>query len=97
VEKDRPKFMLHSDDATPPMVKPGEKPGEVVFQNIPVARLVRLLSGETGRTVIDKTGLNGNYDLKLEWTSDRSKGSRDDEPSDASGTSIFTAVGSNSG
>jgi uncharacterized protein (TIGR03435 family) len=92
VEKDDPKLLPHPDDGTAPQVKPGDKPGEVVFQNIPVARLVRLLSEQTGRTVVNKTGLAGNYDFKLEWTSDLTKGPRDDNPLDASGTSIFAAV-----
>jgi uncharacterized protein (TIGR03435 family) len=32
--------------------------------------LVRLLSAQLGRTVVDKTGLTGDYDFKLDWTPD---------------------------
>jgi len=32
--------------------------------------LIHLLSNATGRTVIDRTGLKGAYDFKLEWTPD---------------------------
>ena len=32
--------------------------------------LVRALSGQLGRTVIDKTGLTGNFDYRLDWTPD---------------------------
>ena len=35
---------------------------------IPLDRLVNILSTETGRTVIDKTGLQGLYDMQMEWT-----------------------------
>lgn len=32
--------------------------------------LVHILSSELGRTVVDKTGLTGNYDYTLQWTPD---------------------------
>jgi uncharacterized protein (TIGR03435 family) len=32
--------------------------------------LARVLSDQLGRTVVDKTGLKGNYDFKLDWTPD---------------------------
>jgi uncharacterized protein (TIGR03435 family) len=37
---------------------------------IPLGRLVNLLVNVTNRKVIDKTGLTGLYDIKLEWTPD---------------------------
>ena len=40
---------------------------------IPLDRLVNILSTETGRTVIDKTGLQGLYDMQMEWTPDSSR------------------------
>ena len=45
--------------------------------------LAEELSKETGRNVVDKTGITGRYDLKLQWT-----------PDDAadSGPSLFTAL-----
>jgi uncharacterized protein (TIGR03435 family) len=52
-----------------------------------LAQLANVLSGLMDRSVIDKTGLSGNYDLKLEWTPD------DTLPApDATGPSIFTAL-----
>jgi len=92
VEKDPPKLLLHAqDDGLPPLLKPGDKPGEIVFQNIPISRLVRLLSGETGRSVLDKTGLQGSYDFKLQWARTSSKPGQEDPP-DTSGQSIFKAI-----
>src|SRR5262249_49805557 len=37
---------------------------------IPLGRLVNLLVNVTNRKIIDKTGLTGLYDIKLEWTPD---------------------------
>jgi uncharacterized protein (TIGR03435 family) len=54
-----------------------------------VASLTDLLLYNTGRTVIDKTGLTGLYDFELHWTPE------DATPAQAlqySGPSIFTAV-----
>ena len=39
------------------------------------------LSGYTGRIVIDKTGLQGGFDFKFEWS-----------PQDPNAPSIFTAI-----
>ncbi len=50
---------------------------------LPIAAFARSLSPTLGRTVLDRTGLTGAFDIKLEWTPDGD---------DASGPSIFTAV-----
>ena len=49
-----------------------------------VAFLAEELSKETGRNVVDKTGITGRYNLKLQWTPD-------DAAAD-SGPSLFTAL-----
>ena len=63
--------------------------------------LAQVLSRQIGRTVIDKTGLTGNYDYTLEWTPDdagppapgaEAALPRNDGGSDAVGPSIFTAL-----
>jgi uncharacterized protein (TIGR03435 family) len=51
-----------------------------------------LLRGETHRTVLDKTGLDGSYDFKLEYASTLSKGPRDDNSPSELGQSVFAAV-----
>jgi bla regulator protein BlaR1 len=41
--------------------------GKIVFQGRPLSSLIQYLSDRLGRTVLDKTGLNGNYDFALQW------------------------------
>jgi bla regulator protein blaR1 len=53
---------------------------------------------QAGRTVIDKTGLTGKYDMVLQWTPDESQAIRPGpdappaSPSDSALPSIFTAL-----
>ena len=73
-------------------------------QGVPIANLVRHLSLQLGRTVIDKTGLAGKYDFTLKWTPDEIRSSMFKGPesgppgpastafSDSSGPSLFTAL-----
>jgi uncharacterized protein (TIGR03435 family) len=43
--------------------------GELIGQGWPMAKLVRLLSEDIlNRSVVDNTGLTGNYDFTLHWT-----------------------------
>jgi uncharacterized protein (TIGR03435 family) len=78
-------------------------PGQLTAQAVPMTSLANMLSQQLHRTVLDKTGLTGKYDLELTWTPDRGsdpmfKGAADnsqqrtDAASDSSGPSIFTAV-----
>ena len=48
--------------------------GEVTGQGLPISSVVRLLTIQLGRTVVDKTGLTGKYDFTLNWTPDESQG-----------------------
>ena len=45
----------------------GAATGEVQWANAPLTNLKFLLSEEVGRPVVDKTGLTGKYDFKLEY------------------------------
>ena len=56
--------------------KPGEgnppcgtrmAPGIIVLEGAPISQLASLLAGVLRRTVIDRTNLEGNYDLQLHW------------------------------
>jgi uncharacterized protein (TIGR03435 family) len=83
------------------MVRMGR--GELNGQLMSMGTLADVLSKMAGRTVVDKTGLTGSYDVKLEWTPDpgepqmRMPEMRMPEASpppvaDASGISLFTAI-----
>jgi uncharacterized protein (TIGR03435 family) len=77
-------------------------PGQLTAQGVPMASLVNMLSSQLQKTVIDKTGLAGKYDVELTWTPEQGsdamfKGSdssqaRAEPAPDASGPSIFTAI-----
>lgn len=56
-----------------------------------IAMLTGLLSSATGRPVVDRTGLAGNYDWLLEWNADAGIVDPDAAPA-ASGPTIFTAL-----
>jgi uncharacterized protein (TIGR03435 family) len=90
--------------------KPGERPqcgarvgfGELTAGGRPLTELVSLLSATVGRSVVDRTGLTGSYDIDLRWTPDRvlqRTGAAANEPIrvngveiDPNGPSIFTAL-----
>lgn len=83
----------------------GTGPGQFTGTDAPISLLAEVLSKqpELGRLVIDKTGLEGNFDWTLKWTpaesspmfkgtEDGSQGPTRAPPSDSSGPSIFTAI-----
>jgi uncharacterized protein (TIGR03435 family) len=63
-------------------------PGELASQGTTLEPLVEQLSRRLGRTVVDKTGLTGNYNFTLKWT----PGSQQGTDNAYSGPSIFTAI-----
>jgi uncharacterized protein (TIGR03435 family) len=55
--------------------------------------LAEELAKETGRDVVDKTGITGRYDLKLQWTPDEgAEPASNGSASTDSGPSLFTAL-----
>jgi len=76
--------------------------GQVNAQMISLSELAGLLAQQLGRPVKDKTGIEGKFDFKLEWTPDEAMrggvpagegAPREGSPAgDASGPSIFTAL-----
>jgi bla regulator protein blaR1 len=78
-------------------------PGELTDQGSTLADLVEQLSWQLGHTVLDKTGLTGNYDFSLRWTPGESEAgmsklmggklsSDSASASASSGPSLFTAI-----
>ena len=62
--------------------------GSVTFKKTTVSTFANVLSGVLGRKVIDKTGLQGNFNVDLHWTPNE----RADAQPDDAGPSIFTAI-----
>jgi uncharacterized protein (TIGR03435 family) len=46
------------------------KRSQLFGKNVPLSELVEILSTLTGRAVIDKTSLQGTFDINLQWTPD---------------------------
>jgi uncharacterized protein (TIGR03435 family) len=59
--------------------------GAVIYQAIPFAELVRTFADQLGRTIVDKTGITGTYDVTLKF-------SLDDSRTDSNSPSLVTAV-----
>jgi uncharacterized protein (TIGR03435 family) len=75
-------------------------PGNLVMGGSPLSQFANSLGMFTGRIVLDRTGLTGNYDINLTWTPDqiaqRPPGAPDPQINgvavDPNGPSLFTAV-----
>jgi bla regulator protein blaR1 len=69
-------------------------PGTLNANAVQVSVLAMALSQLLGRTVTDKTGLQGLYDLKLQWALDAppAAGKVPEAPPDSNAPSIFTAL-----
>jgi uncharacterized protein (TIGR03435 family) len=90
----------------PPPPAPGKPPtvfcgqqmmgrGTLRASSIPMENLIPMLARLLGRTIIDKTGLAGKYDINVEWTPDEGQfgpAPPDAPKSDVTGPSIFTAL-----
>ncbi len=68
VDNNGPKFHESKGQA---MMRLGK--GELTSQGVPLTLLVDQLSLRLGRTVVDKTGLKGNYAFTLHWKPDASE------------------------
>ncbi len=70
--------------------------GNMAIGSAPLSQIANAMANFLGRTVLDKTGLTGNYDANLTWTPDqmpqRPPGAPELPPLDPNGPSIFTAV-----
>jgi uncharacterized protein (TIGR03435 family) len=87
VAKGGPKIVKSGDSFGPQSGLKGQRTTEGKTQltgtQFPLSSLVRALSNQVGRVVIDKTGLTGNFDFKMTYAPDLA---------DSDGPSIFTAL-----
>jgi bla regulator protein blaR1 len=71
-------------------------PGNLIGGGFPLSQLVTALSQFAQRTVVDRTGLTGNFDVELHWTPEQlltpPPGAPPLPPVDPNGPSLFTAV-----
>jgi uncharacterized protein (TIGR03435 family) len=70
----------------------GTSPGRFNGQAVRLSALIEVLSHELHRTIIDKTGLTGEYDFKLKYTPDEGPPPMLNGQPDTSEPSIFTAL-----
>jgi uncharacterized protein (TIGR03435 family) len=61
--------------------------GRLDAQGMTVAGIAQELASDAGRVIVDKTGLDGRFDIDLKWTPDDSIGQAADGP-----PSLFTAL-----
>jgi uncharacterized protein (TIGR03435 family) len=70
--------------------------GKITATDAQISTMVTILSRNLGRTIVDKTGLTGNYDFTLEWADDAGSPRPSDGAAAANapdpGASIFTAL-----
>ncbi len=97
VAKNGPKLLENAGGGQGSQMRMGR--GELSGQQIAMPMLANQLAQQLGRSVLDKTGLKGQYDIKLTWTpgeESQSFGPREGNPEapppDSSGPSIFTAL-----
>lgn len=88
VIQDGPKFKQSSNDTQENgLWNVNNNQGTITAHDYSMTSLASLLTDVAHRTVIDKTGLTGKYDLTLKWSQDVGSDSTTD-----TGPSIFTAL-----
>jgi bla regulator protein blaR1 len=106
VAKNGPRIQAATDDGSPggglSMRRGDAGKAEITGKKVALAPLVQLLSNQVGRTVLDRTGLKGNYDFKMTFAPDLGLGQQPPGPRDGGadrppavdtdGPSIFTAL-----
>ncbi len=92
--KGGPKLHAASDKSGKPGLR--QSGYSFTFTNAAMSNLVGVLSQVTGRKVLDKTGLRGQYDFTLSYTPDRGGGVREESnaspAADGFPESVFTAL-----
>jgi uncharacterized protein (TIGR03435 family) len=72
-------------------------PGAIIASAVPIAQLIDRLTSRLNRPVIDKTGLTGYFDIRLQYTPDGlqpspNPGAAAPTASDSAAPSVFTAL-----
>ena len=93
VGKGGPKFQVSKDSDAPPEFRVFQR-RQITAARAPLSYLVEALSFLVGRPVVDRTGLDGKYDYKLEWTPDETQMRSDEAPPQVEGNvpSLASAV-----
>ena len=107
IPKDRPKIQL-SEDQTPPSPVEAPDTGSlprgayrsmsdasgitISAKAISISTLIALLQGQVDRRIVDKTNLNGLYDIRLHFKPEALSVSPDANPADPNGALLFTAI-----
>ncbi|HXS95179.1 MAG TPA: M56 family metallopeptidase [Candidatus Limnocylindrales bacterium] len=99
IAKGGPKKLTPTKSTGDPRLNAKFRSGILNAVGVDMNTLAHFLSeGQTGRPVVDMTGLEGKFDFNLEWTPDPSlnplppDSTANQQPSDGGGVSIFTAV-----
>jgi uncharacterized protein (TIGR03435 family) len=93
VAKGGPKLKPSTLTAPPQVLRIGMGQGHFSSEWATVGSLVPVFARELGHPVIDKTGVTGSYDLKLDWAPAQDAPSGDAAQASApGGPSLFTAV-----
>jgi uncharacterized protein (TIGR03435 family) len=70
-------------------------PGAIRFGGFPISQITTMLGNQTGRMVVDRTGLTGNWEFELRYSTEQ-RGApppgADLPPPDPNAPSLFTAL-----
>jgi uncharacterized protein (TIGR03435 family) len=66
--------------------------GNLVITNATMDRFAEILSRQMDLPVVNRTGIDGVFNLKLKWTPESTKSSKPEDGTVAEGPSIFTAI-----
>ena len=93
VTKDGPKFHASAPTEEQSMgTNSGSGGTEMKANAVTMANVAALLTNQSDRTVLDRTGLTGKYDLLLKWTDDRPAGAADNGAAADDIPGLFTAL-----
>jgi len=88
VAKNGPKLKTSAPGEESSVTAGGAKTAQITMANVTAERLAIQLSSGLDRPVVDKTGLKGHYDVKLNWIPEFAG----PPPPGSDGVNIFTAV-----